>query len=327
MLRKLLFLILLSAIPGLAFGQGTRIDNPAGPATRNVTGFLAPIPGASIAICTSAATGTPCAPLVPTSPVTFCTDATCSTAAPNPLLADSNGNWGGWLLPGTYKVSITATGVTGTLLTVTVPIGTGSSVTFTGTNTFSGSNTFSQPIISTVTTGTAPLTIASTTVIPNLNAQLHGGQTAPASAIVGINDTQTLTAKTLTSPALTTPTIGGTTITNVPLMSCSANMIGATSTGLFGLCHVDSAITVLRVLFQVPVGGTVGTVCGTSPVIQVGGAAGTNLTMFNSSSGGNTGAITVNVAAGDVNISILTAASGCTVNWANVYVSFEYRMQ
>jgi hypothetical protein len=74
-------------------------------------------------------------------------------------------------------------------------------------NTFTGSNAFaaisaSGQITSTVTTGTAPFSIASTTVTPNLNAQLLNGLTAPASAIVGINDSQTLAAKTLTTPVI-----------------------------------------------------------------------------------------------------------------------------
>jgi hypothetical protein len=56
----------------------------------------------------------------------------------------------------------------------------------------------SGQIASTLATGTAPLSIASTTVVPNLNSQLHNGLTAPASAIVGISDTQSLTNKTLT---------------------------------------------------------------------------------------------------------------------------------
>jgi hypothetical protein len=50
---------------------------------------------------------------------------------------------------------------------------------------------------STVATGTAPLIVASTTVVPNLNAQLHGGLTAPASAILGLTDTQAPTNKTI----------------------------------------------------------------------------------------------------------------------------------
>jgi len=41
-----------------------------------------------------------------------------------------------------------------------------------------------------------------------------GGLGNPASAVVGISDTQTLTNKTLTSPALTTPTLTNPTVTN-----------------------------------------------------------------------------------------------------------------
>jgi hypothetical protein len=52
--------------------------------------------------------------------------------------------------------------------------------------------------VSSVATGTAPFSIASTTVVPNLDAQFHNGLLAPASAIVGISDAQTLTNKTLT---------------------------------------------------------------------------------------------------------------------------------
>ena len=62
---------------------------------------------------------------------------------------------------------------------------------------FTGADSFSQPITSSVSTGTAPFSIASTTQVTNLNAQLHGGLAAPASAIVGLTDTQTLTNKTI----------------------------------------------------------------------------------------------------------------------------------
>lgn len=42
-------------------------------------------------------------------------------------------------------------------------------------NTFTGSNTFTQPIIDTVSTGTAPFTISSTSLVANLNAQFWNG--------------------------------------------------------------------------------------------------------------------------------------------------------
>lgn len=63
---------------------------------------------------------------------------------------------------------------------------------------FTGADSFSQQITSTVSTGTAPFSIASATVVPNLNAQLHNGLSAPASAIVGISDSQNLSNKTFT---------------------------------------------------------------------------------------------------------------------------------
>ena len=65
----------------------------------------------------------------------------------------------------------------------------------------------SSQITSTVTTGTAPFSIASNTVVSNLNADLLDGKHAPAGDIIGTTDTQTLTNKTLTSPVLTTPQI------------------------------------------------------------------------------------------------------------------------
>jgi hypothetical protein len=57
--------------------------------------------------------------------------------------------------------------------------------------------TVSGQITSTVATGTAPLVISSTTAIPNLNAQLHNGLTAPGSASLGLTDTQSPTNKTI----------------------------------------------------------------------------------------------------------------------------------
>lgn len=138
----------LLILPSMALAQGARYD---GVAQKTVQGFIAPIAGATITVCTSSATGTPCSPLVTTSPVTLCTDATCTVAASNPFLADANGNFGFWATPGSYKVSITAAGVTGQLLTVTLPcaagiscVSTSSNNTFTGNNTHSGTETFAN---------------------------------------------------------------------------------------------------------------------------------------------------------------------------------------
>ena len=57
--------------------------------------------------------------------------------------------------------------------------GTGSSsqnfVDLSSSQTVAGTKTFSSPIASTVGTGTAPLQVASTTLVTNLNSELHGG--------------------------------------------------------------------------------------------------------------------------------------------------------
>lgn len=146
MTKTLFRLLLLLFLPSVAFAQGARVDSNA---TRNVQGFLAPIAGATITVCTSAGTGTPCTPLVPTSPVTLCTDSTCTVAAANPFLADANGNFGFWAIPGTYKVSVTAPGVTGYLLTVTLPCAAGiSCVALSNPNTFTALQTFNAGLTS-----------------------------------------------------------------------------------------------------------------------------------------------------------------------------------
>ncbi len=85
------------------------------------------------------------------------------------------------------------------------PIGSNS----TSTGAFTSISASSQ-ITSTLATGTAPMVIASTTAVSNLNADMLDGQHAPSGTIVGTSDTQTLTNKTLTSPVMTTPQINDT---------------------------------------------------------------------------------------------------------------------
>ena len=173
-------------MPTLALPQGSRYDSTA---QKNVQNFVAPIPGGLITVCTSAGTGIPCSPVA----TIYSDQGLTQQITGSVITADSNGNFGFWAAPGTYTYSITATGVTGKLYTVTLPDNPSANTTYTG------NKTFTQQIISTVATGTAPFSIASTTVTPNLNAQLHNGKTAPAGNIVGDTDTQTLTNKTLTT--------------------------------------------------------------------------------------------------------------------------------
>src|SRR5258708_31846059 len=107
-LKGLLFLLLF---PIAAFGQGMRYDNfvlkplPAGGVT--------PVSGALITVCTSAGTGTPCTPKVAqiysdealTTPIT-------GTGGAGTTNSDANGNFGFYLSPGSYIVTVTGSGIT-----------------------------------------------------------------------------------------------------------------------------------------------------------------------------------------------------------------------
>jgi hypothetical protein len=80
---------------------------------------------------------------------------------------------------------------------------TGSSVSISG-------NVSAGQFISTITSGTAPLVVSSTSQVFNLNASLLAGKSPPSGDIVGTTDTQSLTNKTLTSPTISSILNGGT---------------------------------------------------------------------------------------------------------------------
>jgi len=112
-------------------------------------------------------------------------------------------------------------------------IGIGTSV-FTEKLTVLG-NVSAGQFISTVTSGTAPLTVTSTTQVINLNASLLAGKSAPAGDIVGTTDNQVLTNKTLTSPVIssivngaftsTVPSVNGTLVSTGSTATVTSNMI------------------------------------------------------------------------------------------------------
>jgi len=80
---------------------------------------------------------------------------------------------------------------------------TGSNISASGITISSGIITASR-FVSTVATGTSPLTVTSTTLVTNLNADYLRGKTPPSGDIVGTTDTQILTNKTLTSSYINT---------------------------------------------------------------------------------------------------------------------------
>jgi hypothetical protein len=96
-------------------------------------------------------------------------------------------------------------------------------------------NVSAGQFISTVTSGTAPLTVTSTTQVSNLNASLLAGKSAPAGDIVGTTDNQVLTNKTLTSPVIssivngaftsTIPSVNGTLVSTGSTGTVTSNMI------------------------------------------------------------------------------------------------------
>lgn len=117
-------------------------------------------------------------------------------------LGTSSNRFGDVYASGTSRlntVAISGGAIANTTIGATIP----------NTGAFTSLSASSQ-ITSTLATGTAPMVIASTTAVSNLNADLLDGQHAPSGTIVGTSDSQTLTNKTLTSPLMTTPQINDT---------------------------------------------------------------------------------------------------------------------
>jgi hypothetical protein len=132
-------------------------------------------------------------------------------------------------------------------------------------NAFTGSNSFSQQIVSTVATGTAPFSVSSTTLVSNLNAQLHNGLSAPASAIVGISDTQTLTNKTLNSAIFTGS--GPEQVVNVNLTLVSASASTTSNQNLQSFTYSSGVLNTVGKTFKVTSEGSISFVNTTETVV------------------------------------------------------------
>jgi hypothetical protein len=113
-------------------GQASRVDDIA---IANFGGNLRTPGAVTITVCTSLAGGLPCSPKA-----TIYTDATAGTTAANPFLADADGNYGFWAVPGTYVLTITGAIPSGFTKIYTVGPGLTTNNGFTGANTFSNIN-------------------------------------------------------------------------------------------------------------------------------------------------------------------------------------------
>ena len=113
----------------------------------------------------------------------------------------------------------------------------GGANTFNGSQSVTGNVSATKQLISTVATGTAPLSVSSTTQVPNLNASLLGGQ--PASAFALLNGTNTFTRSNTMNGQLAVAGNGVYTYVGDP--GCGSGWAGIEFNG-FGGCNTYSII-------------------------------------------------------------------------------------
>ena len=176
--------------PGTSWAQGSRHDDIV------LNRFGQPVAGATVTVCTSGATGTPCSPLA-----AIYSNLGLTQPLPNPMTSDGQGNYYFYAAPGRYMVQLSGAGVTTTTtpdvllpadptapsyqsLTVTQNI-TAASLNLTGNLSVSGA-------VSSPSAVTAPQTAASTP------AQLGSNWYPPAST--------TATCQAPAAPAVATET-------------------------------------------------------------------------------------------------------------------------
>jgi hypothetical protein len=116
-------LLALLALAPRATAQGSRKDDIVfGPSGH-------PIANATVRVCQSGATGTPCTPLA-----TLYTDATLTTTSPNPFQTDGIGNYHFYAPAARYVVQISAPSITGTITNPDVILAPDASAGLSGTN-------------------------------------------------------------------------------------------------------------------------------------------------------------------------------------------------
>jgi len=98
-------LLLVVFVP-VGSGQGSRKDDIV------LNRFGQPVAGATVTVCTSGATGTPCSPLA-----SIFSDIALTQPLANPLTSDGQGNYHFYAAPGRYMIQVSGAGVS----TTTIP--------------------------------------------------------------------------------------------------------------------------------------------------------------------------------------------------------------
>ncbi|MGD0907682.1 MAG: hypothetical protein ABSA96_08880 [Candidatus Acidiferrales bacterium] len=133
-------LVVSLAFAGNGFAQGSRKDD----IVFNAQGR--PMAGATVRICTSAATGQPCSPLA-----SVYSDPGLTQALANPLTADGMGNYTFYAAPGRYEIEISGPGITTKQLPNVILPSDPSAPTFTTVTTTSGISAFSLSLAGNLT--------------------------------------------------------------------------------------------------------------------------------------------------------------------------------
>src|ERR1700688_4504959 len=148
---------------GNLFAQGSRKDD----VVFNAQGR--PMAGATVRVCTSAATGQPCSPVA-----LIYSDAALTQALANPLASDGLGNYSFYASPGRYMIEISGPGITTKQLPNVILPSDPSSPTFTTVTTTSGISAFSLSLTGNLTVSGSTSVAGTLTVggapVPSTNA-------------------------------------------------------------------------------------------------------------------------------------------------------------
>lgn len=230
-----LLAVLLFAIPVQA--QNVRKDDVAlqkVTLTSQLT-FAQPIPSAIITIGTATATGLPVTPLAGV--CASRTDVVCNQ--PNPFNSDLSGNYGFWVKPGRYTVSVTGVGLTGYIIVYDLPVGVNDSGQVNIPNGAIVAGTLNAAAVST------PSILVTNLTVGNCVQAASGGQLVPTVGPCGTSS-GTITATGSPASGNLTKFSGPTSITNGDL----AGDVTTTGTLVTTLATVATPATNTKITYN-----------------------------------------------------------------------------